>query len=975
MWDSLFSRRVFFWGTSGTLTCTPVSLPIEENGVTGSYIDIGDCEWGCEYCRATFWYGERVKRDNNSVRPQYHRCCGGGKVVCKWPRELPVGGSSQLDPEFVSTLIRLLDKHNELVRLFRTARNKVESGDVLEFCNRFFSVVGAREYDLPTSGTLGEIVFENGPNTRTNYDVIIESRVGFPQRVNKLHPSYMSLQFPLLFVYGWEFVSVGREGGFQELTPAVRSKHHCSDIVLFLTEVQDFCKFLKDRQLFGSVTGHPDTDPKGYRVVSEMMVHDGYVHYRRRETHICTTRRGVDLDNAYIVPYNRQLCLAFHAYINVESIMVGNPPADTNNGSIQIDKIHNYIDGRFVCPHEACWRILKYDIHGRQPAVQILSVHLKGLIGRLANVHPMSDELFFLRMLLYHQKGCKTFNDIPTVNKRLYPTFRAACEALGLFGDDKELWKAFWRRMSDNVPRTISNSLHIQDLYMNDPKLEGSVLYEVEVILKNYSKTVADVGLPPLSKKLRDALKNRELMEEKSYNRAELAREIGISVPKLNSDQKAIYDMVLRAANENKQEMIFVYGHGGTGKTFLWRTLINTMRSEGKIVLTVASSRIASLLLPAGRTAHSRFKLPLDLTDESLCNIKKNTNVASLLVETILIIWDESPMNDIRCFEALDMTLRDVLDDPEKLFGGKTIIVGGDFHQTLSVKKEASKSEIVCASIAASELWPHFKVCKLTENMRLLQPGLNEYERTRATNFDSWLLEIGDGKIGTIKENSKGDSSWITVPEELSDLQQKAIMCPKNTNADEINETVLEMLHGKSMVYTSSDEAIPVGSDRGEVELLYPPEYLNTLQFLGFPSHRLELKEFPRDPIYPILLVTLLHAPPPPPAASPPQPTITPPPSSSSSSSSYHHQYHHHSRHTFPPLYFGCYPTPPIITTTAPSPPPSSPSYSSPPPPLLRTTAASHGCYAATTTAAMAFPAVAPAARRPLGADWPPPPR
>ncbi|GKD72974.1 DNA helicase [Tanacetum coccineum] len=67
-------------------------------------------------------------------------------------------------------------------------------------------------------------------------------------------------------------------------------------------------------------------------------------------------------------------------------------------------------------------------------------------------------------------------------------------------------------------------------------------------------------------------------------------------------------------------------------------------------------------------------------------------------------------------------------------------------------------------------------------------------------------------------------------------------MCPKNTTADEINETVLEMLHGKSMVYTSSDEAIHIGSDRGEVELLYPPEYLNTLQFSGFPSHRLELK-------------------------------------------------------------------------------------------------------------------------------------
>ncbi|GKD27678.1 DNA helicase [Tanacetum coccineum] len=358
-------------------------------------------------------------------------------------------------------------------------------------------------------------------------------------------------------------------------------------------------------------------------------------------------------------------------------------------------------------------------------------------------------------------------------------------------------------------------------------------------------------------------------MEEKSYNRVELAKDMGISVPKLNTDQRAICDMVLGAANENKQEMIFVYCHGGTGKTFLWRTLINIMRSEGKIILAVTSSGIASLLLPAGCTAHSRFKLPLDLTDESLCNIKKNTNAASLLAETSLIIWDESPMNDRRCFEALDRTLRDVLDDPDKLFGGKTIVLGGDFRQTLPVKKGASKSDIVCASIASSELWPHFKLCKLTENMRLLQPGLNEYERTRAANFALWLLEIGDGKIGTVEENSEGNSLWITVLKEFyipdddnglknligfiydehplqhptaADLQQKAIVCPKNTTADEINETVLEMLHGKSMVYTSSDEAIPVGSDCGEVELLYPPEYLNTLQFPGFPSHRLQLK-------------------------------------------------------------------------------------------------------------------------------------
>lgn len=68
---------------------------------------------------------------------------------------------------------------------------------------------------------------------------------------------------------------------------------------------------------------------------------------------------------------------------------------------------------------------------------------------------------------------------------------------------------------------------------------------------------------------------------------------------------------------------MFVYGHGGTGKTFLWKTVISTLRAEGKIVLAVGSSSVASLLLPSGRTAHSRFKIPLQLTDKSVCAVKK----------------------------------------------------------------------------------------------------------------------------------------------------------------------------------------------------------------------------------------------------------------------------------------------------------------------------------------------------------------
>ena len=92
---------------------------------------------------------------------------------------------------------------------------------------------------------------------------------------------------------------------------------------------------------------------------------------------------------------------------------------------------------------------------------------------------------------------------------------------------------------------------------------------------------------------------------------------------KLNTEQLTIYKEVQEAVDNDRGGMFFVYGHGGTGKTFLWNTIINGIRSEGKIVLAVASSGIASLLLSGGRTAHSRFKIPINIEECSTCRISK----------------------------------------------------------------------------------------------------------------------------------------------------------------------------------------------------------------------------------------------------------------------------------------------------------------------------------------------------------------
>jgi hypothetical protein len=89
--------------------------------------------------------------------------------------------------------------------------------------------------------------------------------------------------------------------------------------------------------------------------------------------------------------------------------------------------------------------------------------------------------------------------------------------------------------------------------------------------------------------------------------------------------------------------------------------LLNSVRTKGKIALAVASSGIAALLLPGGRTPHSRFNLPLEIQADSVCAIKKNTQLAELIKHITLMLWDEAPVNHRHCFEALDHTLRDIM--------------------------------------------------------------------------------------------------------------------------------------------------------------------------------------------------------------------------------------------------------------------------------------------------------------------------
>ncbi|KAK9054325.1 hypothetical protein SSX86_025403 [Deinandra increscens subsp. villosa] len=59
-------------------------------------------------------------------------------------------------------------------------------------------------------------------------------------------------------------------------------------------------------------------------------------------------------------------------------------------------------------------------------------------IGRIYFVCPSMGERYYLRMLLNHVRGPLSFEDIRTVDGVVHPTYRSACKALNLLGDDIE---------------------------------------------------------------------------------------------------------------------------------------------------------------------------------------------------------------------------------------------------------------------------------------------------------------------------------------------------------------------------------------------------------------------------------------------------------------------------------------------------------------------------------------------------------
>ena len=490
-------------------------------------------------------------------------------------------------------------------------------------------------------------------------------------------------------------------------------------------------------------------------------------------------------------------------------------------------------------------------------------------------------------MLLHHIPGAQSFADLRMSHDgKVHKTFKATAIALGLLETDDEwdeclseaavsfmpkqlrnlfitilifgepakpevLWEKHKTALGEDILQMIWTSCYgIQHTSRDDAvkKVENEVLLLLQDELEAMGKCLEMYNLPIPDKDMGIERVPRVIQEELfdvEYQKSISDRKFS----SLNANQKNAFTIVMRAVNNptHLQRIFFINAPGGYGKTFLIETLLSHVRGMGLIALAVASSGIAAELLEGGRTAHSRFKIPIPVHENSTCNISHQMAEAKLIERTSLIIWDEIMMSHVDQVSCVDRTIRDICKD-HRPFGGIPVVFCGDPRQILPVVRHGDRSKIVKACIHSSAIWNKVQQIKLQINMHVADDEID---------FSQYLLDVGEGKVEIHTELGEDviqipKQYLVTSLDELisqvfpgiqsgySDkytVAQRAILTPKNENVDKINEMVMDKFPGLGKKYLSADTVA-----EEDLHNAYPLDFLNSITLSGMPPHSMTLK-------------------------------------------------------------------------------------------------------------------------------------
>ncbi|CAI0455118.1 unnamed protein product [Linum tenue] len=788
----------------------------------------------------------------------------------------------------------MFDQTNELVRSFRRVGREVQ--DPVNH-NLRLRITGAREetnrqYALPTGSDIAGLIPGDFSAEEDGRDIIINHREEGLQRINCLNPKFHALQFPILFPYGEDGFHLGIK--YNPVHASANSKRKNAHINVEICHKGRLIKYL-----FKYVTKQRTRDEiKQYldcRVLSSFEAVWRLFEFPIHERTPAVVCLPVHLKDQQSVTYNPDTGL--------QSVLEDPEKAKT--------MLTEYFTLNRVDPEA---RSIPYADIPSHYTFHLRPKHWArrkqgNVIGRIVFIPPGTTDVYFLRLLLTKISGATSFEDLMTVDGYLCKDYEDACLRRGFLSDDDEsqaaigevgqwgmptllrslfvllllhsevadprkLFEDNWKLLADDLCYQTRRALDLQYFQPPPEFLRSEVLKHIETLLHAHSKELANYNLPLPVRDSGELLGNRLVCEHLNYDLCMQQRTADGIFATLNSEQIEAYHNVMESVNSGVGRFYFLYGHGGTGKTYLYNTIVAKLRSQQKIVLVVASSGIAATLLPDGSTGHSRFKIPIDIDGSSTCRVKRGTHLAELLQRTSLIVWDEAPMTHRFCFEALSKTLCDIMDVPlagqsYKPFGGKTILMGGDFRQILPVVAGGGREATLNASIVRSPLWTHCHLLFLHQNMRINHDVVNTKMIFSGMTFPQWVLAIGDGLAPVKCLGENAELARIEIPQYLilppngtsiqpiidfvfhglldlyrsvSFLKNRAIVTPTNETVSAINSAVLSRIPEETKVYYSIDSLCTESTDSSDLDSLYPIEFLNSLSFNGLPEHELTLK-------------------------------------------------------------------------------------------------------------------------------------
>uniref|UniRef100_A0A0N4Z7F6 ATP-dependent DNA helicase n=1 Tax=Parastrongyloides trichosuri TaxID=131310 RepID=A0A0N4Z7F6_PARTI len=226
------------------------------------------------------------------------------------------------------------------------------------------------------------------------------------------------------------------------------------------------------------------------------------------------------------------------------------------------------------------------------------------------------------------------------------------------------------------------------------------------------------------------------------------------------------------------------------------------------------------------------------------------------------IFIDEVSMISTIQLRYIDRAFSYALNDIRP-FGGKLMILEGDFRQCLPIIKNATTEQLIQSTIVCSKFFTHgyqVKKFSLTENMRAQS---NEKE------FVAFLLDIGNGVMkgrsnSQLSLDGKMDNDrFITVPEHMifngdedqfldeifgweyinsSKKSNIALLCPTNKLVNEMNDRIIKKYYKKTETFYSDDELYFENDNPQNIDYqTITSDILNTFNPAGYPLHTLKI--------------------------------------------------------------------------------------------------------------------------------------